>query len=203
MRWRVVRAVGVTLIIGSMSGCLSSPPTHFYTLSVETPTGHQTAGRSALRIAIDPMTIPEVVDRPQFVVRSGPNTVSFIEDHRWAESLKREIPRVLAENMGRLLGTDEVWASSQHRSGPVGYRLSVDLPKFETNSGKEVLLEALWTIKRALPDGEDQRKTGRSSVHLSVDGEGYQAIASTYSRALAVMSEEVVDAIRSMEARTP
>ncbi|MCC6139752.1 MAG: membrane integrity-associated transporter subunit PqiC [Nitrospira sp.] len=203
MTRRIVRAAMVAAIAGLASGCLSSPPTHFYTLSAEAPAGREAAGAPGYRIAIDPVAISEVVDRPQFVVRSGPNTVSFIEEHRWAESLKREIPRVLAENLGRLLGTEEVWVYPQHRIGSAGYRLVVDFPRFETNNEKDVSLEAFWTIKRALPDGSDQRKQGRSSIHLPVAGEGYRAIASAYSRALAVVSEEIAAAIRSMEERTP
>ncbi|HMS86372.1 MAG TPA: PqiC family protein [Nitrospira sp.] len=203
MRWRIVRAIVMTTVCGLTGGCLSSPPTHFYTLSVEAPTAREAAGAPGFRIVIDPMTIPEVVDRPQFVLRSGPNTVSLIEEHRWAESLKREIPRVLAENIGRLLGTEEVWVYPQHRAGPVGYRLSVHLPKFETNNGRDVSLEALWTITRTLSEGEDQRKQGRSHVHLPVEGEGYGAIASSYSRALAVVSEEIAAAIRSMQQQAP
>ncbi len=150
------------------------------------------------RVMIDPITIPEVVDRPQLVVRSGPNTVSLIEEHRWAESLKREIPRVLAENVGRCLGTDEVWAYPRHQGPPINYRLSVDLVRLETNNGRDVSLDALWTIRRILPNGDDQKTHGRSNVHLPVEGEGYQAIASAYSRALATVSEEIATAIRSM-----
>ncbi|ULA63580.1 MAG: ABCtransaux domain-containing protein [Nitrospira sp.] len=203
MMRRIVRAVVVVAVVGATGGCLSSPPTYFYTLSAEAPAGREAAGKTGVRIAIEPTTLSEVVDRPQFVVRSGPNAVSFIEEHRWAEALKRDIPRVLAENLGRILGTEEVWVYPQHRSGPAGYRLAVDLPRFETNNGKDVWLEAFWAIKRALPDGGEQKKQGRSNVRLPVEGEGYGAIASAYSRALAVVSEEIAAAIRSMEPRVP
>ncbi|MBS0151962.1 MAG: membrane integrity-associated transporter subunit PqiC [Nitrospira sp.] len=203
MRRRIVCAMTVATLFGLTGGCLSSPPTHFYTLSAEASAARNAAVGPTLRIALEPLTIPEIVNRPQFVVKSGPNTVSLIDDHRWAESLRREISRVLAENLSRILGTNEVWIYTQPRAGRVDYRLLVDVSRFETNRKQDISLDVLWTITRVLPSGEDQRTHGRSSVQRPIEGAGYQAIASAYSHALATVSQEMAAAIRSMREQAP
>jgi hypothetical protein len=41
------------------------------------------------------VTVPDVVDRPQFVTRAGLNQVTINEFARWGEPLKGEIARVI------------------------------------------------------------------------------------------------------------
>ena len=71
---RAIPLAALPLLICMLSGC-ASPPVHFYTLSAEAAAG--AAGPATvgveLRIAVGPISLPEVVDRPQIVVRSGPN----------------------------------------------------------------------------------------------------------------------------------
>ena len=170
----MARAIGLAvlpLLIGMLSGCASSPPVHFYTLSAEAAAGAAgpaTVG-TELRIAVGPISLPEVVDRPQIVVRSGPNKVTLIDEHRWAESLKGEIPRVIAENLSRLLATGQVWAYPQNISGSFDYRVLVDIQRFESTPGQMAAIDALWTIQQPSKEGVVS-KTGRSTVQQPIGG---------------------------------
>ena len=77
---RVIGLAALPLLIVMLSGCAGSPPVHFYQLSPEATAGavgSATVG-TELRIAVGPISLPEVVDRPQLVVRSGPNQVTLI-----------------------------------------------------------------------------------------------------------------------------
>ncbi|MDR4493963.1 MAG: PqiC family protein [Nitrospirales bacterium] len=114
----------LTVITWLLSGCAGSPPVHYYTLSVEAETGlpSSVTDRTTLTLAVDPISLPDVVDRPQIVLQSGSNQVTLVDDHRWAESLKSEIPRIIAGNLSQLLLTKMVWAYPQHVKGPVDYR---------------------------------------------------------------------------------
>ena len=203
----MARAIGLAafpLLIGLLSGCASSPPVHFYTLSAEAAAGGAgpaTVG-TELRIAVGPISLPEVVDRPQLVVRSGPNNVTLIDEHRWAESLKGEIPRVIAENLSRLLVTGQVWAYPQNVSGSFDYKVLVDIQRFESTSGQMAAIDALWTIQRPSKEGTVS-KTGRSSVQQPMAGQGYDALVSAHSRALAAISREIAEAIRSFSPSSP
>jgi len=203
----MARAIGLAalpLLIGMLSACASSPPVHFYQLSAEAAA--DAAGPAAvgteLRIAVGPISLPEVVDRPQLVVRSGPNQVTLIDEHRWAESLKGKIPRVVAENLSRLLETGQVWAYPQNISGAFDYRVLVDIQRFESTPGQMAAIDALWTIQRPSKEGVVS-KTGRSSVQQPIQGKGYDALVAAHSSALATISREIAEAIRSFSPLSP
>ena len=51
---------------------------------------------------VGPVTVPELVDRPQMVTRVSDNEVAVNEFARWGESLKSNIPRVIASNLVKL-----------------------------------------------------------------------------------------------------
>ena len=203
MTVHTIRIAVSALSIGMLCGCGSSPSVQFYTLSAEVQSGAEHASTDRpLRIAIGPVTLPDVVDRLQVVVRSGANQVSLNEEHRWAESLKTSTPRVIGENLRRLLVTGEVWAYPQAPPGPVDYRVQVGIQKFESIPGESAAIDALWTVRRVSQEQTDVR-TGRSSVQQPVAGQDYQAIAAAHSRALAAISREIAEAIRAFPPVTP
>lgn len=188
------------MMSGLLSGCTGSPALHYYTLSIEAEAGppESIADQTPLIIAVDSISLPEVVDRPQMVLQSGPNEVTLVDEHRWAESLKSEIPRIIAGNMSQILMTEMVWSYPQHVKGPLDYRISLDIQQFESIQGSNVAIDALWTIQRLSNDGTDRLKSGRSTAQQKVIGEKYAAIAAAHSRALAEISREIADAIRDV-----
>ena len=101
MRYGYLWSSAAILMILSFTGCASSPSETFYTLSAGVPVNGATPANSesAYSIAVGPITLPEVVDRPQFVLRAGPNEVTIVELHRWAGPLRSEIPRTIADNL--------------------------------------------------------------------------------------------------------
>jgi uncharacterized lipoprotein YmbA len=183
------------LAVGLLAGCGSSPKVTFYTLSAGlAPEGVAAAGaKTEYRVAIGPVTLPDVVDRPQLVLRVGENRVAIAEQHRWAEPLKSEIPRVLAENLAQLLGTRQVSVYPQSTSGDAEYRALVDFQRVESVLGETVTIDALWTVRRT-SGGEPRR--GRSLVRESIEGDGYDALVAAHSRALAKVSRDLAEAIR-------
>ena len=82
-----------TIALSFLSGCATSPESKFYTLSA-VPVVEQSPSAVQVMIAIDPVTVPELVDRSQIVTRLDANRVSIDEFARWAEPLKSQIPRV-------------------------------------------------------------------------------------------------------------
>ena len=112
-------------------------------------------GEYAYSIAVGPITLPEVVDRPQFVLRAGPNEVTVVELHRWAGSLKSEIPRIIADNLAADLNVKRVAAYPQNAGDNADYRVLVDIQRFDSTMGESVTIDALWTVKRASDGGKN------------------------------------------------
>jgi uncharacterized protein len=184
------------LTISSLTGCLGSPRETYYTLSTNTaaPGATSASGDSAYSIAVGPITLPEVVDRPQFVLRAGPNEVSIVELHRWAGPLRSEIPRIIADNLAADLNVKRVAAYPQSAMENADYRVSVDIQRFDSTLGESVTIDALWTVKR-VSDGV--LRTGRSTVRESSQGRSYETMVAAHSRALATISHDIAEAVRA------
>jgi uncharacterized lipoprotein YmbA len=122
-------AIAAVCVIAALAaGCASTPPSRFYTLSA-TSVGKKTS--SDLSVAVGPVSVPAVVDRPQIVVSLGPNQVRLEEFDRWALPLQSNIARVVAENLIVLLGTPRVTIFPQSTSADAEYRAIIDVQRFD------------------------------------------------------------------------
>jgi uncharacterized lipoprotein YmbA len=159
-----------------------------------TATAETVAASAIDSVAVGPVTLPDLLDRPQLVARTGANRVEILETHRWAESLKSDIPRIIAANLAVLLPSTMVSAYPQNAGLDAAYRISVDIQRIEMTAGEGVALEALWTVRRA---GGGAPKTGRTVVSESAGSAGYEALVAAQSRALAAVSRDLAQALRS------
>lgn len=202
MRYKYLWPATVLLTISSLTGCFGSPKETYYTLSTGSAMSGATSasGESAYSIMVGPVTLPEVVDRPQFVLRAGPNEVSIVELHRWAEPLRSEIPRVIADNLAADLNVKRVAAYPQSAGDKADYRVIVDIQRFDSTIGESVTIDALWTVKR-VSDGV--LRTGRSTARESSGRGSYETMVAAHSRALATISREIAEAIRSAVSTPP
>ncbi|MBJ6799036.1 PqiC family protein [Geomonas propionica] len=181
-------AVVAVLLLGS--ACSRSPRVTFYTLTPATPAAAvQNTFSSA--VAVGPVTIPELVNRPQLVVRVAPNRVAVLESHRWAEPLKNEIPRLLAQDLGPLLGSSRVYAYDQVSAAAAQYRVLVDIVRLESVPGESVTLGANWVVRGA----GNARREGRAEIREQVTGSEYEAVAAAFSRALAALSAQITKSL--------
>lgn len=184
------------LICAAGAGCASAPKENFYILSGSAPIERTqiVASMPTIRIVVGPVTIPEIVDRPQIVTRVAPNQVAILEQQRWAESLKTEIPRVVAENLAALLGTPRVSTYAQSGASDADYRVTLEVQRFESKLNEAVIIEALWAIRR---NAGEKPKNGHSVVREPVASPGYDGLVTAHSRALTSISRDIAEAIRT------
>lgn len=176
-----------------MASCAASPSARFYTLAPLPATGVAPQQHAAsYSVSVSHISLPEFMDRPQLVLTLDANRVQLLENHRWAEPLKTAIPRILAENLSRMLGTDRVSWHPQSAAYRADYRVLADFQRFEASSD-QVIVDTLWTVRSG---GTEPAKTGRSRIRERIDGAGYEAVAAAYSRALAAVGAEIAAAIR-------
>lgn len=182
--------ISCVLLMALTAGCGSSPPSHFYTLeSTATPGGDTTANYT---VAVDPVTIPAAVDRPQMVVQAGSNQVAVDEFNRWAAPLNESIAHAIAGDLAALLGTPQVVLAPPTIVEPA-YRVTLTVQRFEATPGKSVLVEAVWVV-RATKGGMPQ--SGHTLAQIPVQSQGFDALAAGYSQALAKISSDIAAAIR-------
>lgn len=181
--------MAVLVVLG---GCAASPTSKFYTLSPSQPPTQVAAARP-LSIAIDAISVPDLVDRPQFVLKINADEVRIDEFSRWAEPLKSQIPRVLAADLAQSFPGALVSTYPQ-RSDEAAYRVSVDVQTFESTPGDAVTVAALWSVRTPR---KGATVSGRTVVHEPASGSGYEGLVDAHSRALATVSRDIAAAIRS------
>lgn len=189
-------SIGMTIVLLALltAACGRSPRVTFYTLSSDAKVEATTAKGGGPAVSVGPVSLPEVVDRPQLVVRVAANRVEILESHRWAEPLKSEIPRVLARDLGRLLGSYRVSSYREYAAAEPEYGVLLDITRFESTPGEGVTVEALWSLRHG---ARGASKTGHLLVHEKVQGGGYDPLVAAYDRALELVSAELAKAILS------
>lgn len=179
-----------------ITGCASSPLPRFYMLSsTAAPVPLLQADYS---ISVGPVSMPAAVDRPQIVVRTGPNQVSINEFDRWASPLKNDVGRVVVENLAALLGAKQVTLFPQSTAAGASYRVMIDVLRFDSELDKAATLDAFWTVISA-KNGHSYRD--RTTLTEVTQGDDYNALAAAHSRALGRLSAQIAGTIREIEAQ--
>jgi uncharacterized lipoprotein YmbA len=175
----------------ALSGCGSSPPVSFFTLPSVPPAAAVTA--AAYSVVVGPVTVPEMIDRPQLVLRASPTRVEVTEQARWAAPLKTEIPRVIAEQLAQLL-PGAITATSFQRAIPApDYRVLIDIQRFDSTPGEGAAIEASWTVR-----GPGGALVSGQSAASEPAGAGYDELVAAHGRALNAVSRDVAAAITKL-----
>jgi len=206
MRRLGLRVAAVTLGASILVGCIGgkSQPSRFYVLSrLPSETGKQVAAaEQGLTIGVGPVSLPPYLDRPEIVTRSGGNEIHLSEFDRWAEPLRQNFIRVLAENLSILIPTDRTAVFPWERSIPVNYQVVVEVTRFEGNADGNSLLMARWSIFGA--DRKQELLARQSSFSEPIGPpQDYKATVSAMSRSLADFSREIAAAIKTLSQPTP
>ena len=199
MRIKFLKTVtlAVTFTTLLLTGCSSSPRVEFYTLNPLT--GMQVKANppvtdQKLSIGVGPVEIPEILDRPQIVTRSGPNKLNIDEFHRWAGRLDESFARVLAENISLLLGADQIVVYPWQADFKPHYRIALDVRYFEGQWDEGVLLDVIWTLT-----SQKTQTTRKSVFKESLPATTFEALVAAQSRAIAQFSREIVEHIRNLQ----
>lgn len=179
----------LALVVLGGAGCLgSSPASRFYTLSTLSPREGQGGGGGgpALRVRVAPVTLPEGVDRPQMVRRTGEHTVAVDEYDRWVEPLDALLRSTLVQDLGALVPDAQVLGDAV--PGLAAERTVVVAVNRLDLSG-QLVMDAVWFV---LPAGADQPELAHRTRLTENAGTGASAeVAPALSRAVERLSREI------------
>jgi uncharacterized lipoprotein YmbA len=196
MRRRSPHLLSIALVALSAAGCRSAT-SRFYTLeSTATPDAGPLASYG---IVVGPVSVPASVDRPEFVVQVAPNRIVVDEFNRWAAPLDDSIARTVAGDLAALLGTPRVATAPLANFDPA-FRVTINVQRFDSIPGQEVLLEAVWVVRKAKGGAT---RSGRTVAREAVQDKSFDALAAAHSRALATVSGDIAAAIRAEAAERP
>ena len=198
MSGRAVLPLVVAAVLASV-GCLgSSPASRFYTLSTVSPhEGHGGGGDgAAVRIRVAPVGLPEGVDRPQLVRRTGENTVVVDEFDRWVAPLDALLRNTLVQNLGALVPEAQVLGDAVPGL-TVDRTVVVAVSRLDLSS--QVVMDVVWFV---LPAGVDQPERTHQTRLTEAAGSGSPAeVAPALSRAVEKLSREIAAELHAPAAR--
>ncbi|MBF0342087.1 MAG: membrane integrity-associated transporter subunit PqiC [Magnetococcales bacterium] len=198
-----VLAISAPLLL---SGCATtSPPTRFFLL---TATASQDAGeksppskrhKQGLAVELEPVEIPQYLNRPEMVTRAGGNRLRLERLNQWAGDFKEDIGRVTMENLARILASDRVMTLPGKGEAVPDFRVAITLHHFEPDETGQVVLEARWTLfdgRGKVLDTRHARLTTRAERP-----DDYESLASAMSLALGHLAREMGETILTQPVR--
>lgn len=196
---RMFRAFTAGLALSMLAACASVPPDQFYRLGAPDSPPAAVLRQSPV-VLIAPVSVPDVVDRPQIVTLGPGSRVQISDQQRWAEPLKLAIGRLLADRLGARLGLAQVWAYPAEPGAEAQFRINVALQRFDSETGVAASSTMLWTVRR-MRDG--QTRSGRSEARgVPADG-SIGALVEAHGLALARAGDEIAAVLAELSASAP
>jgi uncharacterized lipoprotein YmbA len=191
-----LRACAMSLALASCFG--TSRPSRFYTLEpLEIRDGPGSTATEAT-LAVGPVELPDYVDRPQIVTRSGSNELVIAEFERWGGSLDKQISGSLVATLRDRLAPQQIavvpWRSAVQSSG-TPYRVTVSLSRFDGVLGQSVVLQARWELSAQSGGKEESFGVKEASVTEQIDGPGYDALVAAMQRALVRLGQQMAASV--------
>jgi uncharacterized lipoprotein YmbA len=168
-------------------------PSRFYVL---TATDAVDVSRVRGSFGVGPISLPDYLKKSTIVTRTAPNEITPSGIDRWGEPLDRAVPRVLQENLRRLLGTDAVVVFPWYASAQPDLQVAIDLLRFEREEDGRVELVARWEI-RPTATGKIVR-SGETRTTRQPTGEGMSGSVAAQSQALGELSSDIANALRAI-----
>jgi uncharacterized lipoprotein YmbA len=191
-------------VVWVISGCLglvqgTQTPTKFYVLhslqssAIKVPAMAELAQTS---IGIGPVRLPQYLDRPQIVTRASQNQLRLAEFAQWAEPIRVNFSRVLAENLGILLAPQNISLFPWLKTTRVDYQIVLEITRFDGGQGDSALLRASWSIFAG--DGTKMLVNKYSSYREPIETADTEALVAAQSRTVAQLSREIARALQAL-----
>jgi len=182
--------VGLAMLLGA---CASAPDVRYFTL--QTAAAQARTSSSGMVIALGPVDLPEYLDRPQIVTRTGGNRLSVDEFNRWGGSLDEEIGRALARAISGRLNDVQIHRYPSRISVDPVYRIAVDIRAFDGVLGGEVNLQAAWSL---IDDRRAKVRRTRQGSYLSrTAGPGHEAYAAALTDTLNQLARDIAASLKA------
>jgi len=195
---RQISLLPLLAIILLLNGCGTTPPSKFYMLESMPENEAIPASsdrRNDVHIGIGPIQFADYLGRTQIVTRTDDTEVKLSETHRWAEPLKDNFGRILAENLSNLLHTDKISLHPSRNWSEIDYQVLVNVWRFDSSTQGKVTLVANWSIRGK--GGSHLLTMKRSVFSANVEPTAsYSDIVRTLSETVEMLSHEIAQAIQ-------
>jgi uncharacterized lipoprotein YmbA len=185
---------GWVLILASVSvlgACQSSPPTHYFAMTQITPTAPRASWPAPIPIRIERVTIPDELDRLEFVRRTTSNRLQISTFDLWAAPLEGMIRRVIGGDLTARLAAGAMASDNEPAGGEPRRHLYIDVQEFTGDEHGAVTLHAAWLIQTA----NAASLRGTEEINVAASDATADSLAAAMSRALADFADRIAAAL--------
>lgn len=179
------------------AACASTPAPRYFRLAAlagPAAAGSGAAPSASVPVIVGPFRLAEYLDRPQLVTRSGPNGVTVADYERWAEPLDANFQAVVAANVARVLGSDQVLEYPAQSIAKAGRRVTGRILQLDADTEGLAVLEVQWGV---LDGAGAMVRPGRvSRFEARATGTAAGARVAAMNATVTAFSAEVAAALR-------
>jgi uncharacterized lipoprotein YmbA len=142
------------LALLAATACSASPEPRYYTLTLEPAVTSSAGAADRATYVLDAVAIPDLLDRPQIVLRVGQNGVEMLDYDRWAAPLPDLLRRAIAADLSRHLGADAIVNPGLPAVRSARW-ITVSILEFSAARDGQCVLVASWSVSSptAAPSG--------------------------------------------------
>lgn len=193
-RFRTLPFLPAVALLALAACSASAPPVRLYSLMPVEPAARD-ASRTSIAISLEAIRVPAQVDQPQWLVRLPDDSLTVLEQERWASPLGDELRQALLEELAARYGAAEGRATA----GVSVLRVGVELRRFDSIPGQEARIEATWTVA-----GSASAPLLRCEALLREPAAtGMPALAAAHRRAAVRLADAIGESLVSMRGSTP
>ena len=177
-------------LLGLLAACAGSEKFYRLSASEASPTRGASSG---LAVGVGPVSLPSYIDRVEVVFASGSNEFQVPADALWIGSLRENISRTVAADLGRILHSRNVRATIEPGFKP-RYRVALEVRQFHGVSGQEAMLDLSWKIQSGGSGQTVSRHSG--TFREPIVGDGYAPLVKAESRLLEQCAQAIAVSLR-------
>ena len=186
-----------------VAGCALLAPkqdqTRFIVLSAATTAGSNGSALpgaekfAATAIGLGPIQLPKYLDRPELVIRTSPNGLDLSSTDSWAEPLIDNFRHVLANDLGNLLGTNNIMQFPWYPGTRLDFVVQIQVQRFEADTSHQAELIASWELRT----GQSNQVLATREAHLTQPSTSLagDAVAGALSKDVGELAGQIASAI--------
>ncbi|MCE4555558.1 PqiC family protein [Roseateles cellulosilyticus] len=187
------------LAAASLAGCATreTPPRRLFGLTGTPPLpADARPGQDDRAWVLSPqVALPELLDRDELLVAEGSAGLRPWPEARWAEPLRDALPRLLAEDLGRLRAPYAVWLGGAADRDVESLRLNVRVDEWlarPDGSGLVLTLRARWHwAPLQAPAGTALPPAGNADIAQRCAADA-DSLADAYRRSIVALAARIV-----------
>lgn len=195
---KIISVLNTLSFLLLLTGCAASVTPHYYTLvSAANNNPPRTVAAAPFVIRMHQVTIPEQLNQPQLVIRTGKGEIVMSDNALWASPLPEEMRNALTGQLERSLNTLEITGLTPPQDKPV-VGISVTVQQFDAWPDNYASIALTWRLSVDVGSAQERILTCRTQRTYTTRGD-YPALINTQQALMRDVAADIAKSIRQYQ----